>query len=76
MGITTPALSGPVHTMFTFTGISTAGLSSTVQVRVTVVPMGRMGLVGLGMIVTDDGIGTIMQGEFINDYMELCACNF
>ena len=36
--------SGPLHTVFTVTGTSTVGLNTTVQVRVTVDPIGRMGL--------------------------------
>ena len=49
---------GPVHTMFTVTGTSTAGLNSTVQVRVTVDPIGRMGISGILVIVTEFGDGT------------------
>ena len=41
----------------TFTGTSTNGLKSTVQVRVTVDPTGRMGLAGL-LVITTTGFGT------------------
>ena len=46
----TPA--GPVHSVFTVTGTSTAGVSSTVQVRVIVDPTGRTGLGELLVIMT------------------------
>ena len=49
--------SGPVHTMFTVAGTSTAGLNSTVQVRVTSDPISCMGITGLLEIITT-GIGT------------------
>ena len=49
---------GPLHTVFTVNGTSTAGLSSTVQVRVILDPIGRMGLEML-LSVTRDGAGTI-----------------
>ena len=49
---------GPVHTVFTVTGRSTAGLKSTVQVRVTVDPTGRIGLTGTLVIFTEVGAGT------------------
>ena len=45
--------SGPVHTVFTVTGTSTAGLNSTVHVKVTSDPTGRMGLVLLLVTITD-----------------------
>ena len=48
---------GPVHTVFTVTGISTAGLNSTVQVRVTADPIGRMGL-GMLLDIARDGVWT------------------
>ena len=47
--------SGPVHTVFTVTGTSTAGLNSTVQFRVTLDPTGQMGLTGSLVMVTDVG---------------------
>ena len=50
--------SGVVNTVLTVTGISTAGLNSTAQVRVTSDPKGGM---GLGMLLDNDtevGAGT------------------
>ena len=47
--------SGPVHTVFTITGRSTAGLNSTVQVRVTLEP--AITFVGV-VTVTAIGAGT------------------
>ena len=52
----TPA--GPVHSVFTVTRTFTTGLNSTVQVRVTVDPTGRMGLTGSLVTVTEVGAGT------------------
>ena len=49
---------GPVHTVFTVTGTSTAGLNSTVQVRVTLDPIGKTGLSEFVVIVTELGAGT------------------
>lgn len=49
---------GPVHTMFTVTGISTTGLNSTSQVKVTSDPTGRMGFGLLLVTSTEDGAGT------------------
>jgi hypothetical protein len=47
--------SGPVHSVFTVTGTSTAGLNSTVQVRVILAPA----ITPSGaMIVTAVGAGT------------------
>ena len=43
---------GPVHTEVTVTGTSTAGLNSTVQVRVTAVPTAMVPLV---MVTVGDG---------------------
>ena len=49
-------LSGPVHAVVTVTGAFTAGVISTVQIRVTSDPTGRMGLTGsLVTIVTKGG---------------------
>ena len=46
-------LFGPVHAVVTVTGAFTAGVISTVQIRVTSDPTGRMGLTGsLVTIVT------------------------
>ena len=56
-------LSGPVHTVFTVTGTSTAGLNSTVQVRVTSDPTGRMGLTGLLVTFTEVGAETAWRQE-------------
>ena len=50
--------SGPVHTVFTVTGTSTAGLKPTVQVRVTSDPTGQMGLTGSLVTVKEYGAGT------------------
>ena len=52
--------SGPVHTVFTVTrsGTTTAGLNSTVQVRVTSDPTGRIGLTGSLEMATTIGLGT------------------
>ena len=52
------APSGPVHTVLTVTGTSTAGLNSTVQVRVISDPTGRMGLTGSLVTITEVGSGT------------------
>ena len=52
-GRVTPA--GPVHTVFTFTETSTAGLNSTVQVRAMVDPTGRTGLEVLLVTITVGG---------------------
>ena len=49
---------GVVNTVFTITGISTAGVNSTVQVRVTVDPKGGIGLGMLLDSVTEVGAGT------------------
>ena len=49
---------GPVHTVFTVTGTSTAGLNSTVQVRVTGDPTGRIGLGRSLVTLTEVGAGT------------------
>ena len=46
---------GPAHTVFTVTGTSTTGLNSTVQVRVTLDPIGIMGVSELVFKVTDFG---------------------
>ena len=50
--------SGLVNTVFTVTGASTAGLNSTVQVRVTVDPKGGIGLGMLLDSITEVGAGT------------------
>ena len=52
---------GPVHTVFTTTETSTAGLNTTMQVRVTLDPIGRMGFDLLLVTATEDGDGT--KGE-------------
>ena len=49
----TDFVDGPVHTVFTVTGTSTAGLNSTVQVRVTLDP-DKMGLDELKVRLTLD----------------------
>ena len=49
---------GLVNTAFTVTGTSTAGLNSTVQVRVTSDPKGGIGLGMLLDSVTEVGAGT------------------
>ena len=52
--------SGPLHIMFIVTGTSIASLNSIVQVKVTLaVPIGRMGLAGILVILTDTGTGTV-----------------
>ena len=55
---------GPVHTVFTVTGTSTAGLNSmcTVQFRVTSDPTGCTGLGGTVLLdnVTEVGAGTVV----------------
>ena len=56
---------GPVHTVFTVTGISTAGLNLTVQVRVILDPIGQIGLGMLLITVTEDGAGTILCNKLI-----------
>lgn len=53
-------LAGPFHTMFTVTGISTTSLNSIVQVKETLaVPIGRIGLAGTLVMLTDIGAGTV-----------------
>ena len=49
---------GPVHTVVTVTGTSTAGLNITVQVRVTSEGAGQIGLAGLLVMLTEVGAGT------------------
>ena len=49
-------MSGPIHTVFTVTGMSTDGLNSTVQVRVRDAPT-YIVLIG-GLTVTAVGGGT------------------
>ena len=51
--------SGPVHVVFTFTGTSTAGLNSTMQVRVTSDPSGQIGLTGSLVITMEIGGETV-----------------
>ena len=46
---------GPVHTVVTVTGTSTAGSKSTVQVRVTSEGTGQIGLAGLLVMFTEFG---------------------
>ena len=55
-------LSGPVNTVFTITApsMATAGLSSTVQVRVTSDPAGWMGVSVSLDTVTEVGAGTML----------------
>ena len=48
--------SGLVHSALTFT-VTGAGLNSTVQFRVTLVPTGRIGLTG-SLEITTIGVGT------------------
>jgi hypothetical protein len=48
--IVTPA--GPDSREFTVSGTSTNELNSTEQVRVTLEPIGRMGLIGLLVVTT------------------------
>ena len=59
--------SGPVHTVFTVTRTSTAGLNSTVHVRVTLAPMGQIGLTGLLLMVTKIGAGTVINKKKIKE---------
>ena len=58
----------PIHATFTVTGTSIAALSSkcTVQVRMTVDPIGRTGLGVLLNIVTEIGAGTGYGDKFNN----------
>ena len=49
---------GPVHTVVTVTGTSTAGLNITMQVRVTSEGAGQIGLAGLLVMLTEVGGGT------------------
>ena len=64
-------LAGPLHTVFTVTGTSTDALNTTVQVRVTVAPIGLTanGLVWSLVTVTEVGAGTAKHD--INNY---CHC--
>ena len=55
--------SGPVHTVLTVTGTSTAGLNTTVQVRVTSDPTGRIGEAGILVIFIELGAGTIERRD-------------
>ena len=55
---------GPVHTVLTVTGTSTNGLSTTMQVRVTVAnPTGRIASVRLLVTLTDARSGTIYKEQ-------------
>jgi hypothetical protein len=55
--------SGPLHIAFTVTGTSTASLNSIVQVKVTLaVPIGRIGLAGTLVMLTDIGAETVWYG--------------
>ena len=60
-------LAGPVHTVFTVTGTSTDALNTTVQVRVTVAPIGLTanGLEWSLVTLTDVGAGTIQNTTLI-----------
>ena len=58
---------GPDHTVITVTGTSTSTLNSTLQVRVTSDPIGRMGLTELLATVTDVGAGTVRSLQTEND---------
>ena len=49
---------GPVHTVVTVTGTSTAGLNITLQVRITSEETGQIGLAGLLVMLTEVGAGT------------------
>ena len=49
---------GPVNIVFTVTDTSTDELNTTVQVKVTVDPIGWMGLAGLLVTLTEVGAGT------------------
>ena len=69
--------SGPVHTVLTRTGTFTDGLNSTVQVRVTSDPTGRMGLTRLLVAVTKVVAGTVwiivqISLEDVHFYDKLC----
>ena len=57
--IITITLSGLVHAVVTTTPMSTAGLSLTMQVSVTLEPTGRIGLGLLLVTTTEAGGGTI-----------------
>ena len=50
---------GPVHTVVTVTGTSTAGSKSTAQLRLTSDPTGRMGEAGNLVICTEFGAGAV-----------------
>ena len=49
---------GPLHVVVTVTGTFTNVLSSTVQVRIISDPIGRTGLTGALVTITDVGGGT------------------
>ena len=51
--------SGPISNVLTVTGTSTAGFKITVHVTATSAPIGRMGLTGLLVTLTEVGAGTI-----------------
>ena len=52
---------GPLYSVFTVTGTSTTGLNSTVHVRVTADPIGRMGLTGSLVRTIETGFGTRIE---------------
>ena len=52
---------GSLKLIFTFTGTSTAGLNTTVQVTITSDPTGRMGLGLLLVNFIDAGAGTVIE---------------
>ena len=52
---------GPVQTVLTVTGISTAGLSSTMHVRITSDGTGQIGLTGSLVSSTELGARTVIK---------------
>ena len=63
---------GPVHTVVTFTGTSTAGLNITVQVRVISEGAGQIGLAGLLVMLTEVGAGTAENNVHYCYYQQPC----
>ena len=67
-------LSGPIHTVFTVTGMSMDGLNSTVQVIVTVVALGRTVIEVWSLVtLTEVGAGTKINVTY--HYSHHASCN-
>ena len=64
--------SGPVHNVFTVTEIFSTGLNSTIQVRLTVDPIGLMGLAGSLVMFTE--VGGVTIGMKREGYIHIRTC--